>query len=156
MEKTHTWYGMFLEDGNRTAAVDAMTRLWTGQWPTNRCPVIEGGILAGIGSGASHSPTGAVFAAGATLEVSIRASDPESDPLRVTWDVRRDVSDDPRVGGDYEPLEPAIPNAVAESSDTRATLKLPASPGKYRIYVYVRDGHGGAATANLPVLATSP
>ncbi len=37
-EKTHTWYGMFLPDGSRTPAVDAMTFLWTGHWPTNRCP----------------------------------------------------------------------------------------------------------------------
>lgn len=39
-EKTHTWYGMFLEDGSRTEAVDTMRFLWTGQEPTNRCPVI--------------------------------------------------------------------------------------------------------------------
>ena len=36
-EKTHTWYGMFLPEGNRLGAVDAMTMAWTGTWPANRC-----------------------------------------------------------------------------------------------------------------------
>ena len=37
-EKTHTWYGMFLEDGTRTEAVEVMTHLWSGKWPAKRCP----------------------------------------------------------------------------------------------------------------------
>jgi hypothetical protein len=44
-EKTHTWYGMFLPEGNRLGAVDAMTMAWTGQWPTNRCPQIGPGKI---------------------------------------------------------------------------------------------------------------
>ncbi len=152
MEKTHTWYGMFLEDGSRTAAVDVMTHLWSGQWPTNRCPALapvsieltaaENG--AGLGGGA--------FKAGATLRCRVHVSDPDGDALKVKWDLRRDVADDPRVGGDHEPLEPPIPSAVLESDGGRAVIRLPESPGKYRVFVYVRDGHGGAATANVPIL----
>jgi hypothetical protein len=152
MEKTHTWYGMFLEDGSRTAAVDVMTHLWRGQWPTNRCPALALIPIELTGAEAGDALAGGAFKAGATLRCRVRASDPEGDALKMTWDLRRDVADDPRVGGDHEPLEPSLPGAVVESDGDRATIRLPGSPGKYRVFVYARDGHGGAATANLPVL----
>lgn len=78
-------------------------------------------------------------------------SDPDGDTPAVEWDLRRDVADDPRVGGDYEPLEPAITNAVVESVKGQALIQLPAQPGKFRVFVYARDGKGGAATANVPI-----
>jgi hypothetical protein len=152
MEKTHTWYGMFLEDGSRTAAVDVMTHLWLGQWPTNRCPALAPIPIELTGAEAGDALAGGAFKAGATLRCRVRASDPEGDALKITWDLRRDVADDPRVGGDHEPLEPSLPGAVVESDGDRATIRLPGSPGKYRVFVYARDGHGGAAPANLPVL----
>ena len=40
-ERTHTSYGMFLESGERTEAVNAMQYLWTGRWPANRAPRIQ-------------------------------------------------------------------------------------------------------------------
>jgi hypothetical protein len=152
MEKTHTWYGMFLEDGSRTAAVDVMTHLWSGRWPTNRCPSLAPVPIELAVAEDSAALDGGAFKAGATLRCRVHASDPESDSLKVTWDLRRDVADDPRVGGDDEPLEPAIPGALLESDCDRAVIRLPASPGKHRVFVYVRDGHGGAATANVPIL----
>ena len=39
-EATATWYGMFLDTGEKLPTVDAMTRVWTGKWPVNRCPKI--------------------------------------------------------------------------------------------------------------------
>ena len=42
---------------------------------------------------------------------------------------------------------------VMEADGGSALIQLPEGPGKYRIFVYVRDGHGGAATANAPILA---
>jgi hypothetical protein len=152
MEKTHTWYGMFLEDGSRTAAVDVMTHLWTGQWPTNRCPDLAPVPIELTAPEGDRRGDPGTFQPGATLNARVDASDPEGDALKVSWDVRRDVADDPRVGGDYEPLEPALPGAVLESDGDHAVIRLPESPGKYRVFVYVRDGHGGAATANVPIL----
>ncbi len=152
MEKTHTWYGMFLDDGSRTAAVDVMTRLWSGQWPTNRSPALASAPIELVVTEDGAAPGGGAFKPGATLRSRVQASDPEGDAPKVTWDLRRDVADDPRVGGDYEPLEPPIPGAVLESDGNGATIRLPASPGKYRVFVYVYDNQGGAATANVPIL----
>ncbi len=40
-ERTPTWYGMFTETGEETATVDVMHRIWNGDWPGNRAPVVR-------------------------------------------------------------------------------------------------------------------
>ena len=152
MEKTHTWYGMFLEDGSRTAAIDTMTRLWSGKWPANRCPSLDQPPIRLISNDDNAHEEKWTFRSGAVLGVRVHASDPEGDSLTFTWDLRRDVADDPRVGGDFEQLELPISGALLKSEGERAVIQLPTSPGKYRLFVYVRDNHGGAATANVPIL----
>jgi hypothetical protein len=39
-ETTSTWYGMFLETGEKLPAVDAIARAWSGKWPPTRSPLI--------------------------------------------------------------------------------------------------------------------
>jgi hypothetical protein len=96
-----------------------------------------------------------VFPAGTKLACAVEVSDRENDPLRIIWVLRPDVADNPNVGGDWEPGVDPLPEAVLSIGEAgrRAVLRLPPKPGKYRIFVYVHDGHGNATTANLPVLA---
>jgi hypothetical protein len=141
-EKTHTWYGMFLDDASVTEAVDVMTLAWTGKWPVNRAPRIEPIRIHG-------EP---VVAPGAELVLETVAVDPDGDVLKYTWDMRVDVADNPNVGGDREEPVAPIPGAVLESKEGRARVKLPVKPGPYRVFVYAHDGKGSAATANVPVL----
>lgn len=152
-EKTHTWYGLFLPDGTRLGGVDAMQYLWTGKWPVHRSPRIQRTIAA-----QTEKPTdeGApdVFQTGATIRCTIVAKDPEEgDPLRIKWDIRRDVANNPSSGGDREAPSPPIAGAVIRESDQTAIVRVPSTPGDYRIFVYVYNMHGGAATANLPIEA---
>ncbi|MCL4222144.1 MAG: hypothetical protein KJZ65_12335 [Phycisphaerales bacterium] len=140
-ETTPTWFGMFLESGERTAAVDVMQELWTGKPPTDRAP--EVGNLA-LGSGP-------VFEPGQTFVSTCKPGDPEGEPLRVTWVVRPE-STDRRSGGDAERGTPDIPGAIVESGLERAVVRAPDWPGAYRLYVTVFDGRGGAGTANIPFL----
>lgn len=158
-EKTHTWYGMFLPDGARTEAVDVMTRLWSGRWPTNRCPQIAApGIrILGTGAGAGN-PLGAVLQAGRRVRCDVAVTDPEGDPVRVEWDLREDVAGHDGVGGDPEPETAPIEGVVMsrERPGHAAEIALPARPGCYRLFAYAYDGHGNAATANIPILAVTP
>ncbi len=140
-EKTHTWYGMFLPDGTPLDTVDAMTRAWTGSWPADRAPAIRRLTVEGSGV---HRP-------GARIAAKVDAMDPEGGPLKVEWDLRRDVSDNPATGGDREPPTPPIEGAIAAAQGMEATVELPEAPGNYRLFVYVRDGSGKAATANCPL-----
>jgi hypothetical protein len=138
-EKTHTWYGMFLPDGTPLGAVDAMTHAWTGRWAANRAPRISEVRLA-------DSPEH-IFGKGSHIKAHVTASDPDSDPLKITWDIRKDVADNPNTGGDRE--EPTPPLESASGADV--TFSVPPAAGNYRLFVYVYDGKGSAATANVPV-----
>lgn len=149
-EKTHTWYGMFLPDGEPTEAVDAMMEMWRGVVPSNRCPWIGPGKITLTPTGADLAQPG-VFEPGALLQCRVDASDPDGDRITAQWDVRHDVSVNPSVGGDREePVEPIL-GAVLDRSGLEPTIRLPDTPGHYRIFVYVRDPHSNAATANVAV-----
>jgi hypothetical protein len=154
-EKTHTWYGMFLEDGSRTEAVDVMTYLWSGRWPANRSPRLSPApIQITSEDGAAKGP--ATLPPGALLHCRLVASDPEGDALQYSWDLRLDVSGDPKVGGDREEPTPPIDGLVLAASADRATFRLPEQEGVYRLFAYVRDGHSNAATANVPLHVMKP
>jgi hypothetical protein len=144
-EKTHTWYGMFLPEGNRTASVDALSYAWTGRWPADRCPRLGSpAITADPGQPYTYEPS-------ARFTARVDVSDPEGQPLTIRWELRRDVSDAPQRGGDAEPSTPPVANAVLDSNGPRATVQLPNAAGSYRLFVYAFDPAGNAATANLPV-----
>jgi len=142
MEGTRTWFGMFLEDGSRTAAVDAMSELWTGEVPANLAPVAD--PLEIDGPSTRLDP-------GQRIEVSTRITDPDGDDVRAEW-VLRPESGDYATGGDPRAGMPDIDGAVIEQRTDGATVRMPAAPGPYRLFLYVRDDAGGAATANLPLL----
>ncbi len=149
-EKTHTWYGIFLPDGSPTEAVDAMTEMWTGKPPADRCPIIGSGRIRFL-SGKPDTLAPGVFIAGSEVTCEVDASDPEGKPLRIEWDLRLDVADNPNVGGDREePVQP-IAGAVVRTEGASAVVKLPSEPGCYRLFVYARDPAGNAATANVPI-----
>jgi hypothetical protein len=150
-EKTHTWYGMFLPEGNPLGAVDAMTMAWTGRWPANRCPRIGPRKITARLEGEQQDDTRHVFATGARLRCAVDASDPDNDPLTIKWDLRLDVADNPGRGGDREPPTPPIAGAVISPQGNQAVVQLPAKEGNYRLFVYAYDPKGSAATANLPL-----
>ncbi|MBI5384156.1 MAG: hypothetical protein HZA90_05660 [Verrucomicrobia bacterium] len=155
-EKTHTWYGMFLPEGNRLGAVDAMTMAWTGRWPANRCPQIGPGKIKVRLEGAPQDDTRHIFGPGARLRCTVEASDPENNPLTIKCDLRLDVADNPGRGGDREPSTPPVTDAVTSAKQHEALIQLPATEGNYRLFVYAFDPNGSAATANLPLQVKAP
>jgi hypothetical protein len=139
-EQTPTWFGMYLETGERLAAMDEISRSWRGQFPANRAPAIEPLVIGRD-----------KLTAGAVTTVSVKASDPNGDALTFSWKVMHE----PEVlgkGGDKEPVPPKVEGLVVPAGSTSPTLTAPDRPGAYRLYVTVRDGKGGAATANIPFL----
>ncbi|PQO46554.1 glycoside hydrolase family 2 TIM barrel-domain containing protein [Blastopirellula marina] len=139
-EATATWFGMFLPDGTKVAAVDAMTEAWTGKPPANRCPRIDELTIAGD----------AIVEPGGKVVADLKVADPEGKPLKVEWILFREM-DEFNSMGDYRPAPPTYPEAIVESSSQQATLKMPRMPGNYRLFAYIRDGDGGGAVGNLPL-----
>ncbi len=141
-ETTSTWYGMFLDSGEKLPSVDALSRSWTGHWPANRSPRIE----------RFESPVKEkTLAPGATSTATVEAMDPEHDPLTITWEVVAE-STDAKVGGDKESAPPSFPEAIVSRQESSVTFRAPQKPGAYRLFVTVRDGKGGASKDNFPFL----
>ncbi len=143
-ERTPTWYGLFLPTGERTEAVDVMHYLWNGTWPENRSPRLEAATLDG-----RTAYDGIYLQAGTTYPAEVIATDPDGDPLRHAWEVRRE-STDVGEGGDDEPVPERIEGVIDRPDAARIRLTAPAEPGAYRLFVYVYDGQGNAGHANIP------
>ncbi|MDH3334435.1 MAG: hypothetical protein OEM30_08570, partial [Gammaproteobacteria bacterium] len=141
MEATETWFGMFLEDGAKTGAVDVMTELWSGSPPEDLSPTVEPLSLEG---NAQVDP-------GAEVSVKSHVEDPEGSELSVRWVLRPEAAEY-ATGGDFRPNLADIDGVVIESSLEGVRLRMPEEPGPYRLFLYAYDAAGNAATANVPLL----
>ena len=137
-ETTPTWYGMLLPTGEKLPAVDAVVRGWTGKWPPDRSPKIES---------LRFTEPGDVFPAGSRLGAAASATDRDGGKLTYEWTLMAE-STDIKHGGDAESVPPSFPGAV-EAAGADCTVTVPPA-GAYRLFLVVRDGRGGASTANLP------
>ena len=138
-EATSTWYGMFLDTGEKLPTVDVMTHEWTGHWPANRSPKIT----------KFDSPLEQkTVDAGSSVPASITAEDSENDPLTYEWLVVAEQTVHGQGGSD-EPVPPSFPECTAGQSGASITVKVPTKPGEYRLFVTVKDGKGGASKDNI-------
>jgi hypothetical protein len=140
-ERTPTWYGMFLENGNKTETVDAMHYIWKGTWPENRCPTIDSVKLNGFtASDNIRLKIGDVFSA------HVYSRDYEGDSLVYRWEIIPETTDH-GVGGDYEKR----PKSWKEfESSAKIYHDVPEIPGAFRLFIYVTDPFNQSATANIP------
>lgn len=138
---THTWYETFLPgaDRSRLEAVSAMQLAWTGKSPVNRAPQ-----LSALRSSADRRSV----APGSTYTATVDVRDPDGDPLRLHWEVRAELA---TLTG---PAPPVIADCIVATDGLRATFTAPRTPGAYRLFAYVHDDHGNAATANVPFEVT--
>lgn len=143
-ERTPTWYGLFTEYGDAMESIDVMQYLWTGQWPKNRVPQIFDVLLEG-----KTRYDNVRLQPGQQATLTFRGYDFENDPLTIAAEVlpeSRDLGD----GGDYESRPQTLPGLFKEIQQDKVIFKTPAESGAYRIFIYIRDGHNQAATANVP------
>jgi len=140
-EKTATWYGLLLKTGETTESVDVLSELWTNNKVSNGAPQVRSLTI---------QEDVAALVAGQAVHASVDTSDPDGDPLAVSWEV---VSESTVVsaGGDHEDAIEAVPVKVQIVNGSSCVITLPTEPGAYRIFVTVRDGQGHAGTANLPI-----
>jgi hypothetical protein len=141
-EATSTWFGLFLPSGERLGTVDVLAELWTGKPPSNRSPRLS--RIAWDGDGKEILP-------GSLQKAKVIAEDPDGDPLTVRWEVRSE-SMDRREGGDREAEPPPHPESFVEARGMDFAFKAPTLDGPCRLFVFVYDGKGNAATANVPFL----
>ncbi len=144
-EVTATWFSLLLRDGSRTAAVDTLSEFWTGRAPANRCPSIE----------KFEASVNAAVKPGTIVKLSLQATDPEADPLQISWELFAD-EEQYGTGGDAEVAATQLAKAILRADAKSAEVRLPEDGGLYRVFVTVRDGQGGAAIANVPIRVEGP
>ena len=146
-ERTPTWYGVFLEQGQYTESAQVMGTLWTSQAPEQPVARLLSLDIEGLQAPASIYLTEQKNYA---ARVTVDYQQPET--LSYHWELLKEV--DKKLesdGGDFEPRPETVWHQRGDSSLDRVEFPAPA-PGEYRLFVLVVDSHGGAATANLPVL----
>ncbi|MBR9919224.1 MAG: DUF4434 domain-containing protein [Bacteroidetes bacterium] len=144
-ETTPTWYGLFLEDGTETAVMDVLEYSWSGKWPENQSPNIKSISIEGIDRYGS-----AYVKPGQSCTVEALVTDPDMDQLTFKWELLPE-STDIKSGGDAESRPDAVDVSIIEDKRSgKLIFKAPKKEGAYRMFVYVYDGHGNAATANIP------
>jgi len=149
-ERTPTWYGMFLESGEETPAIDVMQYLWTGEWPLIRSPQLKGAWLDGKTAYQNiHLKPGQIYSA------KIGVVDDHQNLLTYSWSVLEE-STDLKTGGDFEAKPKSLPDLVDGKGGSGINVKTPSKPGAYRLFAYVFDGQGHAAHANIPFLVDAP
>lgn len=142
VEATTTWFGMFLPDGSKLAAVDSMTEAWSGKLPSDLCPTIN---TIAVKGDYEAKP-------GAEVTITLDASDPEGKKLDVQWSLYAESSEY-FTGGDKMETPPSFPNLITSASNSSCTVTLPDKKGIYRVYAVVKDPAGNAAVANVPLSA---
>jgi hypothetical protein len=140
-EVTPTWHSLLLPGGEWTEAAEAMAQAWGGATPGgNRAPRIAR-LALDPGTTWRRSEAG---------RAALEASDPDGDPLAIDWTVLAE-STELRKGGDAEARPAEFPGAARPVSAGANHVAIDGlAPGSYRLFVTVRDGRGGAATANSP------
>ncbi len=143
-ERTPTWYGLFLESGEKTEAVDVMHHIWRGAWPENRTPRLDSVRLGGLAADASIR-----LRPGERAQIAAYVTDPEGDALRFLWEVMPE-STDLGHGGDDEAVPERIPDLLDAPDAATTVFTAPSETGAYRLFLYAFDGMGSAAHANIP------
>lgn len=143
-EATGTWFGLLTHTGESTAALDVLEQKWTGHPPANLAPDIQ--PIQGLPKKPLPPTT--------QFTVHAEATDPEGDPLSWTWSVLPEKTQ--HNAGKRPPMPAAIPSTIIATQGNQATLQTPTKPGLYRLYVWINDGKGHAATANFPFEVRTP
>ncbi|UCF64600.1 MAG: DUF4434 domain-containing protein [bacterium] len=143
-ERTPTWYGLFLEDGEEMESIDVMHYLWTGDWPQNRSPQIYDVVLEG-----KTRYDNIRLRPAEEVELRFRTQDFDRDSLQVIAELLRE-STDLGEGGDYESRPETITGLIMSQHRDQVVFRTPTGSGAYRIFVYIKDGQNHAATANVP------
>jgi len=144
-ERTPTWYGLFLETGEETEAIDVMQYAWTGEFPKNRTPRLDSIFLDRKTrfENIHLKPEKEYF-------VEVFARDYDGDSLTITSEILPDIPEYYGDGGDYEKRPPTIQVTKSTGFNNMIPIKSPEKEGPYRVFIYVYDGHNHAATANVP------
>ncbi|MFH0758453.1 MAG: glycoside hydrolase family 2 TIM barrel-domain containing protein [Bacteroidota bacterium] len=147
-ERTHTWFNMFC-NREETAAIETMQYMWTGQWPDNRAPLIKSITINGMEALENVS-----LAPGSINTAAVVTEDPDQDALRFEWELLPEPTEFGAYAGQGEVKPEGVEGFIEQAEEGMIRFRVPGEDGKnYRLFVYMYDGQGNMAVANIPFYA---
>lgn len=143
-ETTPTWYGMFLEDGSKTEAIDILQKHWSGKLPANCGPQLVDLKMNGKGRYDSVK-----LIPGEQISLEVDMTEPENEKVSMRLEIIPE-SNDIKSGGDKEDRPESVYTATITDPSKPIEFNSPGAPGAYRAFVYVYDPQGKAGTGNFP------
>jgi hypothetical protein len=138
---TPTWSGLFLETGEALGGLDMLQSLFTKKPVTNHAPEIHAMKIS-----ASTAYDNVILGTDSEFSAWVEATDPDGDDLNYRWEIMADTFFISPPVTKPVPLDSMIVNNFGH----RISFFTPENKGMYRLYVYVSDRRGKAATANIP------
>lgn len=151
-ERTPTWFSVLLPNKQATQiAVDA-SKLWSENPLIYKGPRIEYLLLEGKGA-----PSNIILEPGKSVHASLLIAPPIGENLTSSWEIRpehwyRAGSHDRDSGLEM----PVLPTDFLMTGLGEVTFRAPLEPGPYRLYAYLHDEQGYAATTNIPFFILEP
>jgi hypothetical protein len=144
-ERTHTWFNMF-HDSLKTQTVEVMQYMWTHTYPDNLAPRIESLTINGI-----KAVDNVHLVPGEVDHAQIVANDPDEDELRMEWELLPEPTQFGTYAGQGETKPESVDGFIVKKYDDGIDFQVPLEqPVNYRLFVYVYDGQGHVAVANIP------
>ncbi|MCI4671332.1 MAG: hypothetical protein MRZ79_24540 [Bacteroidia bacterium] len=144
-ERTHTWFSMFSENGEKNSRYDAVYHHWNDVWPSNRAPDIKNLSLNGL------PPHKSVYLdEGKPYTATFESFDPEDDSLRIDWEVLTEGNYRAIYGGDKEGKPEKIEGLDGKLEQNKLSFQAPLKSGAYRLFIYAHDKKGSFGAANIP------
>jgi len=143
---SNTWLQMHLRPaGEPVAAAEAMELEWTGRLPSDRAPEI---VYWQSSVTLREVPPASRHAAEVVLRHPGRPLLQDQPHPKVPYQIRWEILGEAPPRGRQWPV--SCPGCITSARDGRVAFKAPSKEGAYRLYVYVVDDAGRAATANVP------
>jgi hypothetical protein len=139
-ERTPSWFSLFSEKGEFSAAAGVLRQLWTGRPPEAKAPQLQYMLVDGKGA-----KDNILCKPGSLHTASILMPAPDTAIARLHWKVQQE---DWYAGQDT--LRTWLDTTVLSPGMRRLTFAAPLKEGPYRIYIDIFDKHGNFATANTP------
>lgn len=144
-ERTHTWFSMFLEGGEKTPMVDVMYDLWGENNPINHAP-----FLSHITLDSQPKRQNIYLQQGQNYYSQVKGEDPDGDSLTYSWEILPEGNYQYSFGGDQEARPNPIPGLFIPSNQPHLSFNAPTKTGAYRLFVYAFDGYGNGVSENIP------
>ncbi len=143
-EATPTWFSIFTPQGDPTEAVRAMSQIWNGQLQQQEFPQINYLLI-----NEQPGPSGIKLNAGQTYESQVVLLDSSDTALSYQYQLFTETAFPGREEADSTNYLPLLETPFLNNKQ-QFRFTAPEQAGAYRLYVYIKNKQGNAATSNVP------